>query len=87
MFSFHVYLKTYCGCYIINGEMCYSIQGDIFHLWIWSTKDICTIERHSQVMQACTEAPEGLNLCSCIYFRAAAHYIILKELTNEMHLL
>ena len=48
-FSFHVYFKTYSGCYIINWEMCYNIQGDIFHLWIGLTKDISTIETHSKV--------------------------------------
>ena len=51
------------------------------------TKDICTTERHCEIMQSCTEAAEGLNLSSCISFRAAAHSVVLKDLTFELHLL
>jgi hypothetical protein len=67
--------------------MCYNIQDDIFYLWIGLTKDICTIERCSQVMQACTEATEVLNLFSCRYFRASAHYVIIKDLAYVLRLL
>jgi len=48
---------------------------------------MCTIEGCSQVIQACTEAAEGLNLFSWRYFRECTDSVILKDLTYELHLL